>query len=400
MRVLIAGPLLVVVMAGCLNPLGHGEDPGRKDCVGQVCQADLKSRDAQVLRERFGWYQINADEWEEVQPQVQGDLVLWNLARSVRGDIHGDTYAFNLSSQTVIPVEVEDYYHTTRPYLAAARGIYRQDWREGAPEPPGPGYLVLWDSSTDEKRRLDVGLGGGQIAEGFDGSWVVFDNRGSEDKSDNGVWAFYVDDGRLVKLYSPLPNGRLSNGDSEWQISAAVAEGKAYYAVNRNDTVGGRNASVYRVDLATNEALEVSFSDAYTIGRMAAGGGFVAWETTVQTGQRSSVYVWTAATGEARWISTDADGLAGFPGAGGDWATFWYHSLDTGATGLAAVHVPTSKRFNLLNTTNQAGDFGVQVSDTDGVRVVAVVSRLTTKVFESGGRDLYWRELPEVQAVT
>lgn len=384
---------------GCLSvPLDSKASD--KPCLEGFCVADPTSKDWRALEGRFGWRQINGDAGDENLPDVDGDLVVWQTIREPGGNPASAVVGFDLASRRIIPIAVDNQTHNTRPYVSGTRVVFGE---EPGGEAFGSGlrHLVLWEAGSGQKRRLDVGLKGVPSSDGFDGSWVVFYNAGSPEASENGLWAFNVDDGRRVNVYSALPGGRLPKGDTVYVSESDVAAGVVYYTLLRNDTRLRGNASVVAFDLEENVTRELYFAESedFTMDRMAASVGWVVWETFVHpVGRgRQEVYALNTSTREVRMISQPEDGLANFPAAGGDWATFAFWSLDTGEKGLAAVHLPSQQRFDLLRTTNQAGDFDVQESGTDGRRVVAQIYRKSTQVFETTGSDAYWRELPPVR---
>ena len=373
---------------------GLGEVDG---CYLDLCVADLSHPDARYVQENYGLVQLTDDERSELGVQLDGDLVVWLASRREwPGEIDSsDIMGMNITSRRLIPIGVGREYHQTSPYVAGGRVVFAEERNSLHPDGATLPYLAVWDRATNTVRPLETGLGGEALPGGFDGSWVVFRQRFSIDRSNDGLWALHVDDGRKIFLHAAT---RSPAGDAYEPVltGETIADGRAYYAVSYENQTGGltANATLFEVDLETGHrtiAFTTTINGEFWLRD--ADENHVVWEFPQQAGL-TEVWVWSRPSGEAMPVTRPDDRISGRSGLGGDWVVYRPGS----ARGVFAYHVPTRTEHFLAPTGNGHEVSGHDAA-TDGVSFVVDLYRVST-VFETFHPDIYFGPLPTINPFT
>lgn len=203
----------------------------------------------------YGFAQATNDSRSEDAVQVEGDWIVWQDSVTDATGTYGLLYGYNRTSRELVGIGVEPGQRYFLPRLAGGRVLY---YREG---PDGSNGMFLWDLATRQARPLPIALGGHTEPDSFGGEWAVVFNQGGGDGAGNatadGWWAWNVQDGRLVHLYTPLPGHRRPDGSYETLTFTAVDGAVAYYPLTVSDATSSRfNATLYAVDLATQRRQE------------------------------------------------------------------------------------------------------------------------------------------------
>lgn len=384
---LVVGGALVV-----FPPANHEPNRGR-GCVANACLAELSNRDATRLLQ-LGWNQVNGDPPEEGALHFGGDDVFWIHVNNVNGTVSGDVVGYNFSARRLLSVGTNSDLNEIQAFPSAGRVIYlseREPWASGIPE----AGLMLWRGDTERSITLNADLPGRSVPFGFDGSWVVLRHTWRPGDPSNGLWAYHVDDHRLVQLRSSGTRSDLPEGATGGVQAAGVVGGVVYYAVNWNrsdDSVGMRllehdlQANVSRI-VYDNQGDDRFAEGERWASRLTVSEKHVAWETTVDLQNRTTrVFLYNRATGATSLV----DATGGRPNLGGDWLVYLRNHRD-----LVGLHIPTGQSVLLLEG-GPTSDQSASEAATDGTRVVATIFRLTSSIYETTGQDVYWRMLPHI----
>jgi hypothetical protein len=359
-----------------------------------VCLANQSSPDAQLAMSNYGLRQINADDGTEYAVLIESDFVVWQQGRSYMGEPATSIYGYNLTTNEIIPIEWEDYYHATLPLLEHGRVVYARLPEAGAPETGGK-RLILWDKESRERTTLHTHLGGESLPYGFDGTWVAFRNRFSSNETENGLFGLNVDTGEVVPIYQVTPRG-----SGEKLVAESVSQGFLYYEIDVDRQGGGFDANLHEYDLTNHTDQVVAVIGGKSACCMVASDRYIVWEGGWASVQDTLIYAYDRVTKHVLQV-TDPDfhdeggsGEGGtFPSVGGDWVTFQHHKYGINPSSnddIIAQNLLTGNR-----TTVVANDHtgSAQVSATDGKTVVVAFGRATAP-FETIAHDLYWTTLP------
>lgn len=335
--------------------------------------------------ERWGLRQVTNGSGYPFGPLVEGELVTWQTAADPTNSSTplGDIVGFNITRGRLILIGWGPTYHQTLNFQSHGRVVFAEEPFPGALGGPRPAYLVLVDTHSMTRRILDTGLGGEAVPSAFDDSWVLFRNRGGPNASQNdGLWALNVDDGRKLKLYTPVPE---ANGVSEVLWGEAVVDGTAYFGVNwavanpRLDMF-----ELYATDLGTGNRSVFLHRDGPQLHRISASKCCVVWE---ELRSISDVQVWYSNRTVANpvRVSTPEDGQGTSTQAGGGWLAYLNQDRD-----LVGYEVASGQRRTLFENNP---NLYIGPPATDGKRVSMAVTRASSDLFESIGSDLYWLPL-------
>ncbi len=330
------------------------------------------------MKDRYGLEQISGDAEQIFYATIEGDLVVWQVARL---GVQSEIYAYNLSTQTWTAVAVEENVYWVAPALSGGRVVYARNPSPLADANWTGSRMFLWDSRTGERVPIETGMEGSGLA-GFDGTWVLFTTAGGPNGTQGTLWAMRLSDQRKVLVYE--------TNAFERSMALDVADGFAYVGTHRRDGKGAFNTTLRQVNLSTGAVRVLQFVEQYQMDRMDASEHYVVWSS-------GSKAIWAVdlKNGTAWIASSPADRGPVFPRVGEGWAV--YNSFTQGPQqDCLAVHLATGTRYTLA-----PGDGHLSCMNTlhaDGHRFVVNVSRSSYYgLLETSGGSLYVGTLPDIK---
>lgn len=379
--------LAVFILAGCLQPDSRPPpsptpSTGLGNCGHSLCLADPNSQAARNVREAFGLRQITNDQEELSWLSLRNGLLAFSVAR-IDPQIDGyAVYAYDLATESLISVSADSDSHSYLPTSDGRRILFNlaNTTYDGAALWSGSGWIPITTRP-----------GGSGKAIGFDYPWVTFDSGFSEKSTEDGYWAYNIEDHRRVFLYHPYPRGRLPDGSYETIVGAEVHNGTAVYILDRspadaaNRTPVPYNATVYAVDLNTRQHAEF-FMDGLSAYRFSYSGNYLA----IESGQNA----WSLELESGKFRQHNLPGeRCGFPSSGGDWVAFFCSEMKGWDSSKVFLANPvTGKRIQL-----QGKEFTFSLITTDGESVVIKAGRNSLNLTEPFHQDLYWAPIAELK---
>lgn len=372
-------------------PSDEGEDPPLPrvlvgGCFGVVCPSDPESRNARVPLEQWGLRQVTNASGGPSRPQVEGDLLTWQAGSDslerflVRSDILG----FNISSGELLLLGVGSAYNQVLHYQSAGRVVFAEEPREGARGGARPSYLVLVDTRDMSRRVLETGMGGEAEPSAFEGSWLLFRNRGGPKPADtNGLWALHVDDGRMMRLYAPVPD---EGGREEILWEAAVSGRHAYLGILvLVSDPRQRNFSIVKIDLESGQRSLFFQRDGFQLTSLEASASHLLWgEVAPET--EPSVWLSPQSHAAPEQINRPEDRRAIGGSIGQHWITYQIEDFS-----IVGFNLERRQHVDLLPSSTDTG-FGP--SSTDGARLLVALYRNSKTLYDDSRSDGYWMPLP------
>jgi hypothetical protein len=390
-HLLAALSIALLGLAGCIQgdspdspePVGRPlciveEGPSGEPWTGLMCLAEASSRDYEYVHDRYGLVQVtNSTQKRFGLIQVEDEWIVWQSGRSP--DEPGAVlYGFNVSSGELVAF-MDEPGGGVAPRLSQDRVVYQRR----APD----GYkLMLWDFQTRTTQQLDVGLQGIQEPGSFHGAWLVFENRFSPNATENAWWAWNLDDGRRIHLYTPIPDGRRQ--DLSWEtfpgFGNTVHGDHVYYVVNYADPTSKHfNSTIHQVNTNTLEHREYPFRGS-TMYKLDSDGQFVVlqasgtiWALNPDNGTYWRINpkdIFTCKLGSLgkAWVSFDCGEIPGRS----QYNTF-------------VVNLLTGQRIQIADP-----EFPISVTATDGETIAIEGLRNLLGAYEHYGPDLYYTRIP------
>ena len=375
----------------------HQDTP--PSCSGDLCLADPASRDSQYMLAKYGLHQITQGGSTKAFPQIEGDLVIWQLAFGNVSGWGSAILGYDIKTSSLISIGFGPLVLHSEAFLAQQRVLWTDQAVDKDFHPTGNGQLMLWNAATRLTRRIETGLSGSSDSFAFDGTWAIFGHRGSPKLSEDALWAINVDTGQKDRLYLPYPNQTRPDGILELPGSMVAAGGSAYYTIDvvtrRPDQPNNdRVTHLYKVDLALNQTTEL-YAGPMGITRMAVDGTTLELEGG-SASDYAKMYVMDLST---RQISPLPCVLActymAFPSIKNSW-TLYSAAVDPQGAFLSVFgrNLQTNATVQ-FHAEKQEATF--EAAATDGKRIV-----LAAQTYPGHGVDVvggtsaqvYWADLP------
>lgn len=254
MKHLIALFLLLPV-AGCVTPAQPTVEAD--SCIEDLCILSEPEPYWEDYREKFGLQQVAFTHGGDADAFQIGDgFMVFGDGKTKGGEGESDLYALDFATGKIIPFGTSDKEWAFVPRIHGNQVLF------GVENKIMQGLdrfsLWMWSLENQTKWKLPIDLEGDKHpGAGFDGEWVMFSNMLRTFRAVE-LWAYNVEEGRLLQLFQPEPRNRHENGSYETVRTPVLHNGVAYYTVLwHHGDVSNSWTDIYATDLETNTTTHI-----------------------------------------------------------------------------------------------------------------------------------------------
>lgn len=360
-------------------------------CIDDVCTADPNGHDAQIVRNLTGFNQVNEDQlnrnalldFGNEQTKVEGDLVVWRS--EVNETVYGKLFASNITRKSLWEVTSPNCYQTTVRFeihdgkvAFGQRLVYPNGTRSAMD-------IYIWDSTTNERQRIDLGVSGDWSVFGWDGRWMLLDLI-TLDANNRGLWAYDLETNTKWQIWQVPPEAEYKDGKAEMAQGYDSVGSKAFIGYTIRD-----ENRLEEVDMATRERRTLLTYQRFGFLGLSASREFVVWGTTAYVNETiGKFFVYALGNSTLSSVAWPGGRTYYSPEMAGHWVVLRWQEEDHET--LSSFDLSSGNRHDYLESDQDRFLAPIGWS-TDGIRMAASLY-VQNEPFKHWGGNVYWRNLP------